>query len=129
MSVEDIQNPVLSFIREHIESVEQLEILLLLYHRKDRSWTPEEIAKELRSSAHSARKRLGDFEAKGFVRKIETLSHSFQYNSHDSAIDAQIQALAEAYQVRRMTIIDIIFSKPLDKIQVFADAFKFREDK
>lgn len=129
MAREDVPTPVLNFIRENIESVEQLEILLLLYQKNDRSWTPDEVARELRSSPQSARKRLAVFELKGFVRQIDPTSNSYQYDPRDISIDERIKALAEAYQLRRVTIIDVIFSKPNEKIQVLADAFKFREDK
>lgn len=129
MAREDIAAPVLNFIREHIESVEQLEILLLLYHQSDRSWTADEIARELRSSPQSARKRLAVFEMRGFIRQSDASSKSFQYDPRDAGIDEGIKALAEAYQLRRVTIIDVIFSKPTEKMQTLADAFKFREDK
>lgn len=128
MSQDVLPQHVLNFVRDYIESVEQLEILLLLFHRQDRGWTEEEVAKELRCSQLSAGKRLAQFAQKHILIFDQSLK-SYRYSSAEETITTPISALAAAYQVRRVAIIDLIFSKPIDKIQVFADAFKLREDK
>ena len=39
-----------------------------------------------------------------------------------------VAAVADAYAERRYTVIDVIFSKPAERIRVFADAFRLRQD-
>jgi hypothetical protein len=43
-------------------------------------------------------------------------------------LDRTASDLARLYPERRFTIIEIIFSKPNDKIRSFADAFRIRRD-
>ena len=52
-------------IADHIDSVEQLEILLLLYQHPERAWTAEAVARELRDLALSAGDRLEDLARGG----------------------------------------------------------------
>ena len=39
-----------------------------------------------------------------------------------------VAGLAREYAARRVTVIGLIFSKPVDKIRSFADAFRLRRD-
>jgi hypothetical protein len=48
------------FIHEHIHSVEQLEVLLLLRENPERWWSPEEVSQALRTIPSSASQRLLD---------------------------------------------------------------------
>ena len=40
-----------------------------------------------------------------------------------------ISALAKAYSERHVAVFTLIFSRPVDPIQSFADAFKLRKDR
>lgn len=123
-----IPEELLQFLRDHIDSVEQLEILILLCQKGDREWTADEMARELRSSPSSVAKRLEEFAAKKFIKATEPPPRSYRYAPADESVRKRIAELSELYKVRRVTVIDTIFSKPVDKIKVFADAFKFRKE-
>lgn len=130
MSSEAIPKEVLALIRHHIEAVEQLEILLLLFTQRERDWSAEEVARTLRSSNISAAKWLDELATKEFlIEKSDSKSRRYQFASEKQRVLKDVAALAEAYLVRRVTVIDLIFSKPIDKLKIFADAFKLREDK
>jgi hypothetical protein len=43
-------------------------------------------------------------------------------------MDRAIAGLAQAYTDRRVSVITLIFSKPVDKLRSFTDAFKLRRD-
>lgn len=123
-----IPEELLQFLRDHIDSVEQIEILVLLCQSGERAWTAEEVAKELRSSQSSVAKRLEEFAAKKFLKNVDPSVQRYQFAPADDAVKRRIEELKELYKVRRVTVIDTIFSKPVDKIKVFADAFKFRKE-
>jgi hypothetical protein len=53
----------------------------------------------------------------------------FRYEPRTDELSQTINELAMAYHNRRVTVIGLIFSKPLDKIRSFADAFRFRKDR
>ena len=119
---------MVAFIRKHIDSVEQLEILLLLHAHPDRSWLPQEVSKELRSSCTSTAKRLQEFVHKNIIAGSENSEIRYIYDPKAEENQTAIAALAGAYHTKRLTVIEEIFSQPSDKIKVLADAFKLRQD-
>ena len=48
---------------------------------------------------------------------------------NDPELDQAVVRLAKDYAERRVTVITLIFSKPVDKLRTFADAFRLRKDK
>ncbi len=112
-------------IAEHITSVEQLEVLLLLARTDGRRWTPEAVSEELRTSVTSARARLADLERRGFLTSTE---EGCRFEPSMEQTREAVEALAGAYAERRYTVIDLIFSKPIDNLRVYANAFRFRKD-
>jgi hypothetical protein len=129
VSSEGIPDNVITFIRDHIESVEQLEILLLLHAQRERDWSAEEVAKALRSSSISAEKRLSQFATLKLLTEKKDSPNRYRFAPATESLGAVVGALAEAYLIRRVTVIDLIFSKPSATLKIFADAFKIREDK
>lgn len=115
-------------IAEHIDSVEQLEVLLLLWRESSRAWVPEAVARELRIEPASADKRLGDLERGGFLQCRDRACREYQYAPAPPERDALVRGLAEGYAERRVTVINLIFSKPVDRIRTFADAFRLWKD-
>jgi hypothetical protein len=129
MSDKGLSEDVKKFITEHINSLEQLEILLLLHRHQEKEWTAQEVSQELRLSPASAAMRLADLQTRGLLVVRESPDLFYQYQPQKSDFAPTVDSLAELYPDYRFTVINLIFSKPLDKIQTFADAFKFREDK
>ena len=115
-------------IAEHIDSVEQLEILLLLYQHPERSWTAESVARELRVSALSVTDRLKDMTQAGLLSRVEGSLAEYRCAPESPKLAEAVSGLATAYSERRVTVINLIFSKPVDKIRTFADAFRLRKD-
>ena len=115
-------------IADHIDSVEQLEILLLLYQHPERSWTEASVARELRISAMSAGDRLNDMARAAILSKVQGTEGEYRYAPESPQLAEAVAGLAAAYSERRVTVINLIFSKPVDKIRTFADAFRLRRD-
>jgi DNA-binding Lrp family transcriptional regulator len=119
-----ISDRVRSLVGEHIVSVEQLEVLLLLHQHRDREWSAAQVNDEIKSSVNSVRERLANLESRGFLRRQ---GDRYRYDAAN-VNDAAVAELAIAYLQRRFTIIEMIFSKPLEKLRGFARAFKIRGD-
>jgi hypothetical protein len=124
----DLPEAVRRFIADHIDSVEQLEILLLLYQHPERSWTAESVARELRISVLSAGDRLKDMARAAILSRVEGGEGEYCYAPENQQLGEAVAGLATAYSERRVTVINLIFSKPIDKIRTFADAFRLRRD-
>lgn len=118
---------VLDLIALHIDSVEQLEVLLLLHGTRDRSWTPAAASEELRTNESSTRERLADLAHHGLVA-LDRPPDQYRYLPRTPEQARAVAGLAEAYATRRVSVITHIFAKPLDKIRSFADAFRLRRE-
>jgi hypothetical protein len=126
---QDIPANVQALIAAHISSVVQLELLLLLHAQPDRDRTPTDISKELRVDAGWVAGQLRALCAAGLLVCTETPAPSFRYWPARPDLKDAVDGLAQAYAKRRVTVIGLIFSKPVDPIRSFTDAFRLRKDK
>jgi len=116
------------FISTHIDSIEKLEVLLLMRSRAEREWSARDVSQELRITEASATARLQDLTAhRLLVERGNPPSYRFSPASADDAQD--VAQLQETYSTRRVSVISFIFSKPLDRVRGFADAFRLKRDK
>jgi hypothetical protein len=130
MSDDGISDRLRRFIAQYIHSVAQLEILLLLHTNPSQAWTPADIARELRIEATGAAEQLSLLAAAGLAKNDNPpgAPPAFHYHAATPDIQADTLALAQAYLIRRVTVIGIIFANPSDKIRSFSDAFRIRKE-
>ena len=126
MAEDGIAGEVREFLRQHIQSVEQLEILLLISGSPDRDWTLAAVYEIIRSSERSVATRLEEFTDKGFLRCNPGPPATYRYAPKDEKLRSAVSATAKAYQERRVRVVEAIFSPELDPLQGFSDAFKLR---
>lgn len=115
-----------AFVAEHIDSVLQLEVLLLLRARGEQSSSAEQISKELRIDSAWAAEQLQNLCNRAILVCDESPSRTYRYNPANEQLRQAVDALAQAYTDRRVAVISLIYSKPMDKIRGFADAFRIR---
>jgi hypothetical protein len=125
-----ISAEVKRFIQSTIDSAEQLEVLIFMMSNADASWSANEVAEQTRLSQESVREKLQSLaDADLLVTESEGSSTSYKYLPNSSALaDEVAQSLETAYAEGRETILQLIYSKPLKNIKIFADAFKIRRD-
>jgi predicted transcriptional regulator len=111
-----------AFIFKYIDSVETLEILLLLRSAKDEWKTSEQISMQLRSNPSSVAKKLKSLKSFGLVAENLKSSNQFKYAPIRSELDKLTQEFAEIYKVKPHRIFELIYS-PNRQIREFADAF------
>jgi len=121
-----ISTQVREFLRQYIQSVEQLEILLLLAGTPNREWTLGAVYEVIRSSERSVATRLDEFTEKGFLACTPGPPATYRYTPKNEMLRSGVTETAKVYQERRVRVVEAIFSPDLDPIQGFADAFKFR---
>ena len=105
-----------------------LEALLLLRSDPQRDWDAAEMAKALYIPLDQAGTLLADLIRRGFAKATNLERGVYSYNVTDPAIDRLIAEVASAYSNRRVAVISLIYSKPLNKVQTFADAFRLRKE-
>ena len=118
-----IPRPVIDFIGEHLSSVAQLEILLLLHGEQGRPRTADEVAEQLRIEPQWAGAEMEKLRAGGIVTSE---SGAYCYGPGSDEVRAVVDDLAKAYRTHRVSVITAIFSTPSDSVGSFADAFKIR---
>ncbi len=128
MASDPIPEEVKKFIAERIDSVELLEVLLLLRAKPEQEWSADEVSRELRSSSVAIGKRLADLHARELLFLNEASTLRYRYNPRTKNLIVVVDALARAYELSRARVIDLIFSKPTDKLRHFSDAFKLRKE-
>jgi predicted ArsR family transcriptional regulator len=116
------------FVAEHIHSLHQLEVLLLLQRTAPRAWTAAQTAAELRTNPAAAAATLAKLAERGLLATSTGADPTYTYAPAAPELDEAVIALAEMYEERRLTVIDLIFSSPEkpEAIRAFADAFRLR---
>jgi hypothetical protein len=114
------------FLQQHIESLAQLEALLMLRKEPARFWYAEEVAKALYTSVDVCAAILADLQRRGLLRSESEPKLRYQYHPADEKLDQTVARLSAIYQERRVAVITQIYSKPVSNVQTFADAFRLR---
>ncbi len=122
---EDFPAPLRQFIGQNLESLAQLEVLLHLREHPDRQIHPGEIASRLALTSEMAHTILADLVRRSFLAKT---NNCFRYQPASEESRQLIDSLAEAYRDRRLAVTTEIYSKPLEKVKTFAEAFRFRKE-
>lgn len=113
------------FIAEHIHSIAQLEILLMLRSEPQRCWTIDEVTQKLYLQREMTAQLLAEIAQRGLSVRTET---GFRYRPNSDTDRTTIDDLAHIYHERRVAVIAEIFSKPQDSLRAFSDAFRLRKE-
>jgi hypothetical protein len=125
--VNRLPEDVRHFLHQNIESVEQLEVLLLLWRTPERGWTSEEVATAVYSHPSSVVRRLALLLRQGLLREREP--GCFQYAPPTARVHETVTHLDHMYRERRVAVITLIASKPIENVRAFSDAFRIRRKK
>jgi hypothetical protein len=114
------------FIADHIHSVAQLEILLLLQTNPGQAWSAADLARELRIETTGASQQLEALVRSGLAR-ADLSNNVYVYAPQSDELHQATVTLAQAYLTRRVTVIGLIFA-PNPSLRAFSDAFRLRKD-
>ncbi|WP_323382777.1 hypothetical protein [Myxococcus dinghuensis] len=117
------------FITTHIDSLEKLEVLLLLRSQSGKEWTASSVSLELRITDSSAAARLADLTERKLLVSDGGTPPVYRFSPASSEDVQAVTELAAVYGARRVSVISFIFSRPLDKVRGFAEAFVLKKDK
>jgi hypothetical protein len=123
MSDAELGDEVRSFILKYIDSVAQLEALLLLQRSPTERWTLKDVAKRLYAREDDLADPLQRLAVAGLVVRTGDF---YSYGASES-LNAAVLEVADAHQHRLIPLTNLIHSKPR-RIREFADAFRFRKE-
>ncbi|MGE3262732.1 MAG: hypothetical protein AB7K68_13200 [Bacteriovoracia bacterium] len=128
MSADSLPEDVKKFITLYIESVEQILVLQILFENPERAWTIPELTLELRSANSSIERRLNNFYSSGVLWPPAKEGDKIIFSPKGNEMEKSIRLLIKAFRERPSTTVEMIYSRPAQAIQAFADAFKIRKD-
>ena len=118
-----INQDVLALIRSSIRTVWALELLLLLQKDRRREWNEAGLVRELRASRPVVRDSLVALRGAGV---IAARVGRVRYQPRSAPLEDVVERLALAYEQRPGAVVKAIAAAPDDRIQTFADAFRYR---
>jgi hypothetical protein len=125
MAVEPVPGDVRDFILRYIDSVAQLEALLLLRGNPDERWDVSKAAKRLYASEEETAGVLTQLCEDGLLSADEGV---YRYDCATADLRSIVDRLADVYSRHLIPVTNIIHAKPR-RIRQFADAFRFRKDR
>lgn len=114
------------FLLAHVDSIESLEVLLLLADRPMVAFTAEQVSDQLRTAAASAANRLSHLHTHRLVDIVDGSAYRLR---DDAELAETLKQVAEAYRQWRVTVVTLIYSRPSEVVRVFSDAFVFKKGK
>lgn len=128
MDADPIPDDVRRFILKSIDSIAQLEALLLLRGKPRDAWSTEAVAQRLYISEEETSGLLHRLYREGFLRAHGDKPTLYQYHPYSDELGHLVDRLAEIYSKQLVPVTKLIHAKPRTRIQEFADAFKLRKD-
>jgi hypothetical protein len=125
MADEPVPKHIRDFIARSIDSVAQLEALLLLRSNPAETWGIEPVAKRLYVAPGEALEILQRLCGDGLLSGRDGVFH---YECATPELRQTVDELAETYRRQLIPITKLIHAKPR-RIRAFADAFKFTKDR
>lgn len=123
MAADEIPEAARRLIAERIDSIPELEAVLLLREYRTREWTAAEAGARLYVSRTVAAHILSVLEARGF---FSCTGQAYRY-APSADVESAVDALATAYSNHLVSVTHLVHAKPSASVREFADAFRLRK--
>lgn len=124
MTKQNLSQDLKRFIREKIQTVLRLEVLILLHRHKPRAFSAAEVANELGFEKETTAHELAALEASGLVAQSKTDKLKYRYHPLNATIGSLIEHLADGYSRQRVPILSVMLTDHPDRARLFAEAFR-----
>jgi hypothetical protein len=117
------------FLRERIESFDDLEVLLLLRRQPDRIWSPQAVAERLQIGSSAATAALENLCRQSLLNvKVGSESMLFGYAPAKDELARQVDSLMRVLDQSRLQILRLVGANAVERsrtvpLRLFADAF------
>lgn len=122
------RNQIDRFILDEIDSVPQLEALLLIWNNRPKEWSCEDMAKALYVSDDIAQTILKDLASRRLIDEISGSRGQFALLAESPEKEVMLAALDRTYRRELVRISTMIHSKASRAVRDFARAFRFTKD-
>jgi len=129
MNSPQIPDHVLQFIAERIDTVPQLEALLLLWESAQRAWTEEDLAGRIYVSRQIAAQTLQALQRQNLVLAGAAEPTQYRYNPQWDPTGQVMPEVAAAYRRHLVQLATFIHSRASTAVREFARAFDLKKDR
>ena len=129
MTSPEIPARVLQFLAERIDTVPQLEALLLLWENPQRPWSEEDLAARIYVSRQVAATILQALQRQQFVAAEPAPAVGYRYNPQWDASGEVMPEVAATYRRHLVPLATFIHSRASTAVREFARAFDLKKDR
>jgi hypothetical protein len=119
---------VLRFLEENIDTVPQLETLLMMSEAAERRWLIADVASRNYINEQRAADTIGALLRRGLVSSEESLP-GYRFNPATDELRAVVADLARCYPRNLSRVTELIHAKPSASIKEFARAFDLKKER
>lgn len=123
--LDDLNAEVRELIARHLDSVESIEILLLLRRSPQTYWGAPAIAEQLGIAPDIARTKIEALRSSGIITVGEQTG-AFRYGPPDQRTKNAVDELAALYANRRGSVINTLYSTNLERLRAFSNSFRVK---
>ena len=123
--MDDLAPEVRELIARHFDSVESLEVVMLLRRSPQTFWAAPAVAEQLGMRPDTATSKLDALRRAGILA-VGAQTGAFRYAPHDDDLRKSIDELACAYAERRVSVINMIYAQNLERLRAFSNAFRVK---
>ena len=124
------EEEIYRFILNQIDSVPQMEALLLVWESRPKKWAENEIAKRLYIGIDAVRNIMQELVRRRLLAADTQQSvKQYFYESKAEDLDSLIEAVAATYRHDLVRVSTFIHTKASSAVRDFAKAFKFTKER
>lgn len=116
------------FIVDQIDTVPQLEALLLVWNRRPKKWYCSELAKALYISSELAQDVIHHLLQRGLLVRIEGSADCYELRTGSEDTDRLLAGLDAMYRRELVRVSNLIHEKASRAVRDFASAFRFKKE-
>jgi hypothetical protein len=128
MADDVIPADVREFLLARIDSIAQLEALLLLHGAPDAIWSVAEVAKRLYIGEQETGAVLARLAADALAAAVQADLPGYVYRPASPALAQDVDRVAETYRTHLVPVTNLIHGKARTRVREFADAFRLRKE-
>lgn len=116
------------FIVDEIDSVPQLEALLLFWKNRPQVWSSESLAKALYVSPEVSRDILAHLAQRQLIFEVEGSEDQFALSADSEEKQRLLASLDVIYRRELVRVSNMIHTKASRGVRDFADAFRLKKE-
>ncbi len=124
----DLPTEVIGLLRDRLHSLDQLQVLLLLYSHRDREWTEDAVAEALKTPSAIVDEALRHLCAYELVEQRRAAEVTYLFGPSGEELGRAVSALADTFRRDPLGVMKVMNKHALERVRVgalhtFADAF------